>query len=151
MPDRQTLIDTVEAAYAAFAARHPQGLLRLCTDDCHWQAPGLPAFMPWAGEHRGHAGVLEFVGVLDQCLDFLTFEVRSFVVDVEQHQVMALGVAHCRIRETGRLYVNHWAHLFILHDGLIAAFREYPDTAAQLAAIHPALQSAASPEENHHD
>jgi ketosteroid isomerase-like protein len=151
MSDRQALIETVKAAYAAFAARHPQDLLHLCDAGCHWQAPGIPSFMPWAGEHHGHAGVLEFVGLLDQHLDFLTFEAQSLVVDTEQNQVMALGVARCRVRATGRLYVNSWAHLFILCEGLITAFREYPDTAAQLAAIHPALHGATSPEENLHD
>lgn len=147
MFDRHALTTVVEAAYAAFAARNPQELLSLCTTDCVWQAPGLVAFMPWAGVHQGHAGVLEFVGVLDRHLEFLTFEQQSLVVDVEQGQVMALGVARCRVKATGRLYVNHWAHLFTLRDGLVSAFREYPDTAAQLAAIHPALHGAASSED----
>ncbi|PAU58506.1 nuclear transport factor 2 family protein [Pseudomonas indica] len=151
MPDRHTLIEVVKAAYAAFAARQAHSLLRLCDADCRWQAPGLPAFMPWAGQHRGHAGVLEFVRLLDRHLDFLAFEPRSLVVDVEQGQVVAFGVAQCCAKRTGRLYVNHWAHLFTLREGLISAFREYPDTAAQLAAIHPALQGAASGEDNSHE
>lgn len=151
MSDRQALIDVVEAAYAAFAARNPHDLLQLCDVHCCWQAPGLPAFMPWAGEHHGHAGVLEFVGGLDQHLEFLTFTARSLVVDVERGQVVAFGEARCRVKATGRLYVNHWAHLFVLRDGLISTFREYPDTAAQLAAIHPALFDAATPQEHPHD
>ncbi|WP_256582802.1 nuclear transport factor 2 family protein [Pseudomonas sp. PICF141] len=113
MPDRHALTQVVEAAYAAFAARQPQQLLPLCTQDCCWQAPGLSAFMPWVGEHHGHAGVLAFIAQLDQHLEFLGFTPSSLVVDVVQ-----------------------------------GAFREYPDTAAQLAAIHPALNSAAAPEES---
>ncbi|MDH1262068.1 nuclear transport factor 2 family protein [Pseudomonas sp. GD03944] len=151
MPDRHALTQVVEAAYAAFSARTPHDLLRLCSADCHWQAPGLIAFMPWAGEHHGHAGVLEFVGRLERHLEFLRFEANTLVVDAKQGQVVALGVAHCRVKATGRLYVNHWAHLFTLREGLITAFREYPDTAAQLAAIHPALHGAASPEDTLHD
>lgn len=139
MSDRQALIEIVEAAYAAFAARRSQDLLHLCAKDCCWQAPGLPAFMPWAGEHRGHVGVLAFIGQLAAHLDFLAFESHTLIVDVTKQQVVALGVARCRVKATGRLYVNHWAHVFDLRDGLIADFREYPDTAAQLVAIHPAL------------
>ena len=151
MPDRHALIDVVEAAYTAFATRDSDNLLRICGTDCHWQAPGLPAYMPWVGAHRGHAGVLEFVELLDQHLEFLAFEKHALVVDAEQGQVVALGVAHCKSKATGRRYVNHWAHLFTLRDGLITDFREYPDTAAQLTAIHPALQGAASPEDIAHD
>ncbi|MES2818924.1 MAG: nuclear transport factor 2 family protein [Pseudomonadota bacterium] len=150
MPDRQALIDVVNAAYAAFAARHPQNLLQVCALDCRWQAPGLTTFMPWAGEHHGHAGVLDFMGLLDEHLEFLAFDASALVVDVEQRQVVALGVAHCRVKASGRRYLNHWAHLFTLRDGLITAFQEYPDTAAQLAAIHPALFAAATPEDCHH-
>ncbi len=151
MSGRQALIEVVKAAYAAFSGRNPQGLLCLCARDCLWQAPGLSSFMPWAGEHQGHAGVLGFVGLLDRHLEFLTFEAQSLVVDVDQGRVVAFGVAHCRVRATGRRYTNHWAHLFVLRDGLITVFREYPDTAAQLAAIHPALYGAASQEEIVHE
>ncbi len=141
MSDRQALIGIVEAAYAAFAARRSQDLLPLCAAGCLWQAPGPSSLMPWAGEHHGHAGVLEF----------LAFEARSLVVDVDQGQVVALGVGRCRVKSTGRLYVNHWAHLFTLRDGLITAFREYPDTAAQLVAIHPALADLDPQRESLHD
>ncbi|MCY1294016.1 SnoaL-like domain protein [compost metagenome] len=151
MPDRQALIDVVEAAYAAFVSRHPQKLLQFCAPHCRWQAPGVQAFMPWAGEHHGHAGVLGFVGELNQHLEFLTVTTSSLVVDVEQNQVVALGVARCRVKATGQTYVNHWAHLFTLRDGLIVAFQEYPDTAAQLSAIHPALLATNTPEERIHD
>lgn len=151
MSDRQALLEVVKAAYAAFASRHPQRLLQLCDVSCRWQAPGLPEIMPWAGEHHGHPGVLGFVEVLDRHLEFLAFEAESLVVDAEQGQVVAFGVARCRVKSTGCLYVNHWAHLFTLRKGLIRAFREYPDTAAQLIAIHPGLQGATSPEENLHD
>lgn len=151
MPARHALTTVVEAAYAAFAARQPQQLLPLCTPDCCWQAPGLTAFMPWAGEHHGHAGVLEFVATLEQHLEFLAFTANALVVDEQQGQVVALGVARCRVKANGQVYVNHWAHLFTLRDGLISAFREYPDTAAQLAAIHPALHGAVAPEEPAHD
>lgn len=152
MSNRQHLSEVVKAAYAAFSSRNPEGLLGLCTIDCHWQAPGLPDLMPWAGEHQGHAGVLEFVQLLDQHLDFITFEAQSLIVDAEQDQVVAIGVAGCRVKSTGRSYVNHWAHLFTLRDGLIKGFREYPDTAAQLVAIHPAISAlATAPEGVLHD
>ncbi|MHC6227406.1 nuclear transport factor 2 family protein [Pseudomonas sp. X10] len=151
MPDRHALTQVVKAAYAAFATRQPQQLLPLCSQDCCWQAPEFTAFMPWAGEHHGHTGVRAFIAEQDQHLEFLSFVPSSLVVDVTQGQVVALDVARCRIKATGRLYVNHWAHLFSLRDGLISDFREYPDTAAQLSAIHPALHGAVASEEPVHD
>lgn len=151
MPDRHALIQVVQAADVAFAAHQPQQLLTLCTHDCCWQAPGLAAFMPWSGKHHGHAGVLDFIARLDQHLEFPNFVPSSLVVDVVRGQVVAVGSARCRVKASGRLYVKHWAHLFSLRDGLISAFLEYSDTAAQLVAIHPALYGALAPEETLHD
>lgn len=139
MSGRQALIDITEAAYAAFSRGDLPALIALCDPACTWEAPGFVALMPWARRHEGHAGVTEFVGELHAHLEFQAFAPHGFVVDETAGQVVALGTARCRVLASDRVYRNPWAHLFTLRDGLITGFREYPDTAAQLAAIHPAL------------
>ena len=134
---RDELLLLVRSCYAAFAARDLNALCTLVAHDCQFEAPGIAEFMPWVGAHRGHQGVRAFVAGLDAHLVFLSFEPTHFVVDNESALVVVMGTAACVSRKTRRSYVNHWAHFFETSDGEIRRFREYPDTAAQLAAVHP--------------
>ncbi|MBB4225941.1 nuclear transport factor 2 family protein [Variovorax guangxiensis] len=131
------LLHLVRGCYAAFAARDLDALCALVTPDCEFEAPGLPDFMPWAGAHHGRDGVRRFVAALDAHLIFHAFEPARFLVDKEAASAVVAGKAACTSRATQRRYHNQWAHLFEVAAGRVAQFREYPDTAAQLAAIHP--------------
>lgn len=133
---RADLLTLVRSSYAAFAARDVDRMCGLSAPDCVYEAPGVAEFMPWAHRHEGHAGIAQFVAALDEHLFFDHFQPAAFVVDEAQDMVMVLGRAECRSRTTGRGYVNSWAHLFQIRDGKVSVFREYPDTAAQLLAVH---------------
>ena len=139
--DRRTdLLDQVRACYAAFARRDMAAMCALSAPTCLYEAPGLRPFMPWSGQHAGHRGVREFVEALDAHLIFQQFTLVSAFADTQASVVFTLGQAICQVRATGRSYRNPWAHLFQLNGALeITLFREYPDTAAQLAAVHPAF------------
>ncbi|SDE68617.1 hypothetical protein SAMN05444679_1287 [Variovorax sp. CF079] len=142
---RDELLHLVRSCYAAFAARDLDALCALVTHDCAFEAPGLIEFMPWAGAHRGRDGIRAFVAGLDAHLVFHEFEPARFLVDEEAAAVVVTGRAVCASCATQRRYVNHWAHLFETSDCKIARFREYPDTAAQLAAVHPWWDTRPSP------
>ncbi|MCY1204796.1 SnoaL-like domain protein [compost metagenome] len=133
---REDLLTLVKSSYAAFAARNINLMCALSTPDCIYEAPGVPEFMPWAHRHAGHEGITQFVATLDEHLIFEHFQPSAFIVDETQDMVVVLGRAECRSRATGRGYVNNWAHLFQLCDGKVSVFREYPDTAAQMLAVH---------------
>ncbi|MDP3845585.1 MAG: nuclear transport factor 2 family protein [Pseudomonas sp.] len=79
------MIDTVEAAYSAFSQGNIDDLLKLCDPACTWQAPGFRVYMPWAGEHTGHAGVLSFIAQLTTYLDFQEFYAHSPALLVDLH------------------------------------------------------------------
>jgi ketosteroid isomerase-like protein len=134
---REDLLTLVRNCYAAFAARNVERMCALSAPDCVYEAPGVAEFMPWAHRHEGHAGIAQFVATLDEHLFFDHFQPSAFIVDEAQDMVVVLGRAECRSRATSRGYVNNWAHLFQMRDGQVAVFREYPDTAAQLLAVHP--------------
>jgi ketosteroid isomerase-like protein len=134
--NREDLLTLVKNSYAAFAARNMDRMCALSTPDCVYEAPGVPEFMPWAHRHEGHEGIAHFVATLDDHLIFDHFQPTAFIVDEAQNMVVVLGRAECRSRATSRGYVNSWAHLFQIRDGKVAVFREYPDTAAQMLAVH---------------
>jgi len=135
--NRENLLIIVKQSYAAFGNRDVEELCRLSTQDCIFQAPGIPKLMPWAQKHVGHGGIRHFVAALDTHLKFSTFVAHEYIADETTNSVVALGRAECVSRSTGRSYTNHWAHLFKLVNGKIAHFQEFPDTAAQLVAVHP--------------
>lgn len=137
---RAEMLERVRACYAAFARRDIAAMCALSAPSCVYEAPGLGPFMPWSGRHTGHRGVQKFVEGLDAHLLFQEFTLDSAFADTDASAVFTLGRAVCQVRSTGRVYRNQWAHLFRLNDALeITLFREYPDTAAQLAAAHPAF------------
>jgi ketosteroid isomerase-like protein len=140
---REDLLTLVRSCYAAFAARDVDRMRALSAFDCIYEAPGVPEFMPWAHRHEGHEGIAQFVATLDEHLFFDKFEAAAFIVDEAQDMVVVLGRAECRSRATGRGYVNNWAHLFQIRGDKVSVFREYPDTAAQLLAVH---QPSAEPQ-----
>jgi len=133
---RDDLLAVVKNCYAAFAARDVQRMCTLSAPECIYEAPGVAEFMPWAHRHEGHEGIAKFVAALDEHLLFDHFRPSTFVADETQDMVVVLGRAECRARATSRSYVNNWAHVFQIRDGKVAVFREYPDTAAQLLAVH---------------
>ncbi len=133
---RDDLLALVRSCYKAFAARDVDRMCALSSPDCIYEAPGVPEFMPWAHRHEGHEGIAHFVTKLDEHLFFDHFQPATFIVDDVQDVVMVLGRAECRSRVTGKGYVNNWAHQFQVCAGKVSVFREYPDTAAQLLAVH---------------
>ncbi|HEX2022509.1 MAG TPA: nuclear transport factor 2 family protein, partial [Candidatus Thermoplasmatota archaeon] len=50
---------TVRALYAAFSARDPEAIAKVLADDAVWRVPGKNLL---AGEHRGRAAVLAYLG-----------------------------------------------------------------------------------------
>lgn len=135
--DRSALQAAVQGCYAAFAVRDLNAITRLSSPECTFEVPGIVEHMPWARSHQGHDGISELWRELDQHLVFDSFQANEYLVDERFQSVVVLGVAKCTSRATGLSYINNWAHLFRLKDGLIQYFREYPDTAAQLVVMHP--------------
>jgi ketosteroid isomerase-like protein len=117
----------VQEAYAAFGGGDIPGLLAKLDENVEWTYPAHPA-IPWAGEFKGHDGVLKFVGAIGESVDFLAFEPRTFIA--EGDKVVVLGYQKMRNKASGEEWDATWAHVFTLKDGRVTSFREYPDTAA---------------------
>lgn len=92
--------------------------------------------MPTAGIRRGHQQVAQFFTALDELFEFERFEPKQFIAQGEQ--VVVLGADTAKVKATGKVLTEEWAHAFTIRDGKIAAFREYIDTAEVVAELRAA-------------
>jgi ketosteroid isomerase-like protein len=107
-------------------------IAEVMADDIEWVIPGHPDDNPDAGTFKGKEAVLGWFGGLGSNLEFTTFEPREFIAQNEK--VVSLVYAEATVRKTGRVVVNHEAHVWTFRDGKVARFQIYFDTAAAAAA-----------------
>jgi ketosteroid isomerase-like protein len=131
----QQNIEIVKRGYEAFGRGDINGLTALCAETVEWASSG-PSEMPTAGTRRGHAQVAEFFQAVDQLFEMQRFEPRRFVAQGDQ--VVVLGGDTVKVKATGKVLTEEWAHAFTIRDGKIAAFREYIDTAEVVAELRAA-------------
>jgi ketosteroid isomerase-like protein len=131
----QQNIEIVKRGYEAFGQGDINGLLALCAESIEWVSSG-PSELPTAGIRRGHEQVAKFFTALDGLYEIERFEPRQFIAQGEQ--VVVLGADTAKIKATGKVLTEEWAHAFTIRDGKIAAFREYIDTSAVVAELRAA-------------
>ena len=135
----QQNIEIVKRGYEAFGRGDINGLLALCAENVEWVSPG-PSELPTAGIRRGREQVAQFFGAVDQVFEIQRFEPMQFVAQGEQ--VVVLGKDTAKVRATGKVLTEAWAHAFTIRDGKIAAFREYIDTSEVVAELGAAPAKA---------
>ena len=135
----QQNIEIVKRGYEAFGQGDINGLLALCAENVEWVTPG-PAEMPTAGIRRGHEQVGKFFTALDELFEIERFEPKQFIAQGEQ--VVVLGDDTAKVKATGKVLTEAWAHAFTIRDGKIVAFREYIDTAEVVAELRAATTRA---------
>ena len=135
----QQNIEIVKRGYEAFGRGDINGLLALCDENVEWVTPG-PSDLPTAGIRRGREQVAQFFKAVDEMFEFERFEPKQFVAQGEQ--VVVLGDDTLRVKATGKVLTEGWAHAFTVRDGKIAAFREYIDTADTVAELRAATAKA---------
>ena len=121
------------AVFECFGRGDMEGMLALVDEGVVWRMEGDAGVVPYAGERRGHAGVVEFFQRLGGNVEFESFEPREFVAQGDK--VIALGTYRWRVKQTGREYGGDWAHVFTVRDGQIKSFHEYMDSDAAGAAF----------------
>ena len=131
----QQNIEIVKRGYELFGQGDINGLLALCAENVEWVSSG-PSEMPTAGIRRGHEQVAQFFTAVDELFEFERFEPKQFIAQGEQ--VVVLGADTAKVKATGKVLTEEWAHAFTIRDGKIAAFREYIDTAAVVAELRAA-------------
>jgi ketosteroid isomerase-like protein len=132
-------VDIVKSAYAAFGRGDIDALLDTLDPDIEWITPG-PDDLPTAGTRRGREAVREFFATIDRLYEFLAFEPQTFLA--EGDHVVVMGRDRVRVKATGQIVEEHWAHHMVLRSGRSVTFREYIDTAALVADMRLAKAEA---------
>jgi uncharacterized protein len=127
---------TVKEFFAATDRGDEQGLLALCAEDIEWIIPGDWA---WAGTHRGHAGLINFLHTAPETVEISTSERREFVAQGDR--VVVLGVATGRIKATNKTFVDQFVFAVTVRNGKVSNIREYVDTLALAQASETAAKS----------
>jgi ketosteroid isomerase-like protein len=121
----QDNIKAVKEFFAAADQGDERRLLAVCAEDIEWIIPGDWA---WAGTHRGHAGVIDFLHAASETVEMTTSERREFVAQGER--VVVLGVAGGRIKATNKNFEDQFVFSMIVQDGRVRHIQEYVDTLA---------------------
>jgi uncharacterized protein len=133
--NEQQNIEIVKRGYEAFGRGDVNGLVALCTENVEWASSG-PSDMPTAGIRRGREQVAQFFNAVDQVFEIQRFEPKHFIA--QRDRVVVLGGDTAKVKATGKVLTEEWAHAFTIRDGKIAAFREYIDTAEVVAELRAA-------------
>jgi uncharacterized protein len=134
MSEQQNL-EIVKRGYEAFGRGDTQALLDLFADDIEWSSPGPPE-LPTAGNRRGRQQVAEFFQAVDQIFEIQQFEPKTFLAQGDL--VVVLGTDTARIKASGKVVTDDWAHAFTVRGGKIVKMREYIDTSAVVAELNTA-------------
>jgi hypothetical protein len=105
--------------------RDTAAALERCADDVEWVVPGDPRF--GGGTHRGKERILAFLG---RVIEFFPCGLRVETLADWPGPAGAV-VEATLVGETARglPYRNRYAFVLAVHDGRVAAIREYTDTA----------------------
>ena len=127
----QDNIAVVQQAYTNFAAGDVPAILAQLDNSVEWQVPEIDD-VRISGTRRGVDKVQEFFTLLGTDQEVISFEPRQFTANGDT--VVALGHYNFRVRATGKSFESDFAHVFTVHNGMVASFREYADTNAIAAA-----------------
>jgi hypothetical protein len=124
----QSNVETVQGAYAAFAAGDIDGILARLDGDVEWRVPSV---LPHGGDFDGHEGAGRFFAGLAEQWEGLEVEVDDIVA--QRDRVLVLGRARGRLRSAGDAGYG-FVHAWTLRDGSAVRFEEYVDLAELLVA-----------------
>jgi ketosteroid isomerase-like protein len=112
----QAAPDIAAAFLAAFGTSDLDAALALLDEQATIDVPGDPA-VPWTGKRHGHAGALEFFGLLAEHLEAEAFEIDKIVGD--DKTAVALGRFRQRVKQSGDTFASEFALRLQANDGRI--------------------------------
>jgi uncharacterized protein len=83
--------------------------------------------LPWTGIFNGRQDIAAFFGRVAQNLEFIEVAPREMIEQGET--VVVIGTASVRVKATGKIIMEDWAHILKYNQGKIVFVQEYMDTA----------------------
>ena len=139
--EEKTALDVVKKMYAAFGKGDLKTVLELQSDDVVWHVgeedEGVKTEpdprLPFAGTFKGHAGLQQFLKVLDETVQFRLYEQTEFVVQGSTVIVILHDQAHAKPTKTD---YNTWlVHKCKVRNGKITYLWNHIDTGPILSAF----------------
>lgn len=125
-------LQMVRALYEALG-RDTQTLLLETLDEAVTWELYAPAVVPFAGARRGRAGVRDFFRSLQVSVEGLRLSMDELVAQGDC--VVAVGRISGKARSTGRVFDSPTSQIWNLHEGRVARWRGFLDSAAVAAAF----------------
>jgi uncharacterized protein len=138
MDDNLALIKEV---YSAYAQGNSQFILDHVTDDVDWINEG-PNSIPYAGTFKGAKDVRRFFEALGTTVDSGRVTPDDWIAQGDK--VVATGRFTATVKATGRRIDVPIAHVFTVHNGKIARWVGYADTARVAEAYAMSGKAVAS-------
>ncbi len=133
--DEQKNVEIVRRGYEAFGRGDIDTLLSLFDEGIEWTTPG-PSDLPTAGRRQGLQQVRDFFRALNEVFDIQRFEPKTFIAQGDI--VMVLGEDTAKVKATGKVLEEAWAHAFTIRAGKVVGFQEYLDMSAVVAELRAA-------------
>jgi uncharacterized protein len=108
-------------------------LFELLDEDVEWHALGPPDLFPWAGTHRGHAGVRRWFELLNDAMAYERFELLELYADGET--VVEVIAAAGQARATGSPFASEVVRVWTFQGDKAIRVRSYYDTQSYAAAL----------------
>jgi ketosteroid isomerase-like protein len=105
-----------------------RSLFDLVAEDVEWHVLGTPDVLPWAGTFRGRDAVRQWMELLEEHLEYGSFEPLEFFADGET--VIELIDASGRARVTGLPFRSEVVRIWTFDCGRAIRVRSYYDTGA---------------------
>ena len=127
-------IDIVRAFYEALGRGDVPGVLAMLHDELEWT--GAERFPYYSGTWRSPQEVLDKL-LVPLTRDWEGFSATAHGFVAEGDRVVSLGVYSGTAKATVKSMTAPFAHVWTVHDGRIARFDMYTDTAKVLEALAP--------------
>jgi hypothetical protein len=128
-------VQVVRAVYEAQSRGALAGVLDALEEGVEWEVYA-PEAVPFAGLHRGRAGVTRYLSERDRALEDVDETMTEFVGSHDR--VVAIGRLRARIRGTDLHFETATTHVWDLRDGHVTRFRGFFDSATVAAAFEAA-------------
>lgn len=130
----RTPLQVAKEAVACYALGDTPGMVALFAPDGFSRLPGNPTILPWAGTFVGPELSIFHERAKD-ALDMLEFTVSAY--EAHGETVIFYARERCRVKVTGKVYLNDMVGILTIHEGRVTRYLEYSDTAAMQDAFAP--------------
>ncbi|MFK0289863.1 nuclear transport factor 2 family protein [Streptomyces sp. NPDC090442] len=111
------------------------GVVALFAADAHWEIPGDPEIVPWAGR-RTVAGIPDFFQTMNRLTVRELFEIERVVVD--RPNAVLIGRGRVAVRSTGKAIDTPFAVDIVVNaEGRISRFYMFEDSWGVALAMRP--------------